>query len=146
MTPKERAERAATALWEQDSASRWLGMEIESVDEGVAVLTLIVQPHHANGHGICHGGITYALADSAFAVACNSRNQSTVAQHNSISYIAPAKLGDVLRAHARELSLSGRNGIYDVIVSNQHGERIAFFRGCSRSIRGRLFDEEDNTA
>jgi acyl-CoA thioesterase len=81
------------------------------------------------------------LADSAFAFACNSRNQSTVAQHNVISYLAPGRVGDVLTATAREVSLNGRNGIYDVTVTNQDGTRIAEFRGFSRAITGRLFDE-----
>ncbi len=142
MTPKQRAEKTAAAMWAADAASRWFGMTIEVVDEGRATLSLHVGEHHANGHGICHGGVTYALADSAFAFACNSRNQSTVAQFNTITYIAPARLGDTLTAEAKEVSLSGRNGIYDVRVSNQDGTRIAEFRGHSRAIRGTVFDEE----
>ena len=141
LTPKQRAEQAAAAMWEGDKASQWLGMKIETVDEGQAVLSLTVQPQHANGHGICHGGITFALADSCFAFACNSRNQSTVAQHNMISYLAPASLGDQLTATALEVSLTGRNGIYDVTVSNQNGTKIAEFRGYSRAIKGQLFQE-----
>jgi acyl-CoA thioesterase len=141
MTPKQRAEKSAAVMWAQDRASQWLGMAIDSVDEGLAVLTLDVQEHHANGLGICHGGVTYALADSAFAFACNSRNQLTVAQHNTMSYIAPARMGDCLTATAREISLSGRNGICDVRVTNQTGEVVAEFRGCSRTVRGSLFDE-----
>ncbi|MBY5935193.1 hydroxyphenylacetyl-CoA thioesterase PaaI [Tateyamaria omphalii] len=141
MTPKERAEKSAAVMWSDDRASTWLGMTLASIDEGRATLHLSVQEHHTNGHGICHGGITFALADSAFAFACNSRNQSTVAQHNSITYIAPAHLGDTLTAFAREVSLSGRSGIYDVTVTNQDGITIAEFRGGSRAIRGTLFDE-----
>ncbi len=141
MTPQERAEKSAAAMWAQDQASQWLGMTIVSVDEGVAVLALDVQAHHANGIGICHGGVTYALADSAFAFACNSRNQLTVAQHNTMSYIAPARVGDRLTATAREISLNGRNGICDVRVTNEAGTVVAEFRGCSRTIRGSLFDE-----
>ncbi len=141
MTPKERAEKSAQAMWSDDRASAWLGMSIVSVDEGTATLQLTVQPHHTNGLGNCHGGITFALADSAFAFACNSRNQATVAQHNSITYTAPAKAGDRLTAIAREVSLKGRSGIYDVTVTNQHGATIAEFRGGSRSVRGTLFDE-----
>jgi acyl-CoA thioesterase len=90
---------------------------------------------------MCHGGVTFTLADSAFAFACNSRNQATVAQHNSITYITPANLGDTLIATAREVSLVGKSGIYDVTVSNQDGSVIAEFRGSSRSIRGDLFEE-----
>jgi acyl-CoA thioesterase len=141
MTPKERAEKSAAAMWANDNASIWLGMELVDVDEGFATLSLLVQKHHTNGHGICHGGITFALADSAFAFACNSRNQATVAQHNVISYTAPAKIDEVLTATATEVSLNGRNGIYDVKVTNPEGKTVAEFRGFSRTIKGQHFQE-----
>ena len=141
MTPKERAQKSAQAMWDNDKASKWIGMQIANLDEGIASLNLIVQDHHCNGHGICHGGIIFLLADSAFAFACNSRNQATVAQHNTINYIAPGQLGDTLTAHAREVSLSRRNGIYDVTVINQDNKKIAEFRGMSRAIKGNLFQE-----
>ena len=141
MTPKERAQKSAQAMWDNDKASKWIGMQISNMDEGIASLNLTVQDNHCNGHGICHGGIIFSLADSAFAFACNSRNQATVAQHNTISYIAPGQLGDTLTADAREVSLSGRNGIYDVTVINQDNKKIAEFRGMSRAINGNLFQE-----
>ncbi len=141
MSPKERARKSAEMMWSGDKASPWFGMELTGIDEGEAELTLTVSSHHANGHGICHGGVTFALADSAFAFACNSRNQSAVAQHNVISYIAPAHIGDKLTAKAVELSLNGRNGIYDVRVVNQKNELIAEFRGFSRIIKGQHFEE-----
>ena len=141
MTPKDRAEKSAAAMWAGDAASQGLGMRIVDVDEGRATLALKVKPEHCNGHGMCHGGITFSLADSAFAFACNSRNQSTVAQHNSITYTAPGALGDVLTATATEVSLTGRSGIYDVQVTNQDKQLIATFRGLSRAIKGRLFEE-----
>lgn len=141
MTPKDRAARSAQAMWAGDQASAWFGMKVEDVGEGTAALSLEVQPHHTNGHGMCHGGVTFALADSAFAFACNSRNQATVAQHNTITYVAPAKLGDMLTATAREVSLTGRNGVYDVTITRQDDAVIAEFRGCSRAVRGALFDE-----
>ncbi|KUJ80298.1 phenylacetic acid degradation protein PaaD [Ruegeria marisrubri] len=141
MTPKERAEKSAAAMWAGDNASKWAGMEILHIDEGTATLEMTVEEHHCNGHGICHGGVTFMLADSAFALACNSRNQSTVAQHNLISFIAPGHRGDRLVAKATELSLTGRSGIYDVTVTNQDGRKIAEFRGFSRAIKGSLFDE-----
>ena len=141
MTPRERANKSCKAMWIHDHSSQWFGMQIMDVDEGSATLSLVVQKHHTNGHGMCHGGVTFTLADSAFAFACNSRNQATVAQHNSITYIAPANLGDTLIATAREVSLVGKSGIYDVTVSNQDGSVIAEFRGSSRSIRGDLFEE-----
>lgn len=117
------------------------GMTLVSVDEGKAVMTLTVQKHHCNGHGMCHGGITFSLADSCFAFACNSRNQSTVAQSNMITYTAPGQVADVLTATPQEVSLTGRRGIYDVRVSAQDGKTIAEMRGLSRAIKGQLFVE-----
>ena len=145
MTPQERATRSAQAMWSDDGASKWLGMTLISVDEGKAVMSLTVEQHHCNGHGICHGGIIFTLADSAFAFACNSRNQATVAQHNTISFIAPGKLGDRLTARAHEVTLAGRSGITDVTVTNQDGVTIAEFRGASRAIKGQLFPEGSNS-
>jgi acyl-CoA thioesterase len=98
-------------------------------------------PQQCNGHGICHGGVSFALADSAFAFACNSRNKSTVGQHTFMNYLAPGQLGDRLTATATEISLTGRSGIYDVRVSNQEGTVIAEFRGVSRTINGQHFEE-----
>ena len=141
MTPKERATRSAEAMWSGDGASQWLGMTLVSVDEGTAIMTMTVEKHHCNGHGMCHGGITFSLADSCFAFACNSRNQATVAQNNMITYTAPAQLGDTLTATAQEVSLTGRSGIYDVRVSNQDGKTVAEMRGLSRAIKGQLFTE-----
>ena len=142
MSADERAKEVARAIWAKDSASKFLGMQIEEVIEGQAILSLEVQEHHCNGHRICHGGIIFSLADSAFAFACNSRNQSTVAHHNMISFVAPALAGDQLVATARETNLSGRNGIYDVQVVNQDGKTIAEMRGLSRAIKGTILDDE----
>lgn len=141
MTPKDRAAKSAAAMWASDEASKWFGMEIAEVDEGRATLILMVAPHHCNGHGICHGGVTHALADSAFAFARNSRNVATVGQHTIISYLAPGKQGDRLTATATEVSLTGRNGIYDVRVTNQDNSLIAEFRGMSRAVGGQNFQE-----
>ena len=141
MTPKTRAEKSAAAMWSDDLASAWIGMTLDKVDEGFAMMSLVIAPHHCNGHGNCHGGIIFALADSAFAFACNSRNQATVAQHNAITYIAPATKGDILTATATEVSLAGRSGIYDVRVTNQEQNVVAEFRGGSRTVHGTLFDE-----
>ena len=142
MTPQERAEKSSAAMWANDRASPWVGIEMGKVIEGGATMSLRVMDHHCNGHDICHGGVIFTLADSTFAFACNSRNQNTVAQNNMITFIAPGQLGDVLTAEAREVSLNGRNGIYDVRVHNQNGHLIAEMRGLSRAIRGHLFDEE----
>ncbi|MEJ6390829.1 hydroxyphenylacetyl-CoA thioesterase PaaI [Gymnodinialimonas ulvae] len=141
MTPKERAEKSAAAMWAGDRASAWVGMEIAAVDEGHAVLTLEIREDHCNGHGIGHGGITFMLADSAFAFACNSRNVATVAQHNTISFLAPVRLGDTLTATATETTLKGRSGITDVTVTNQSGDIIAQFRGASRALGHPIFED-----
>ncbi|MEM7710177.1 MAG: hydroxyphenylacetyl-CoA thioesterase PaaI [Pseudomonadota bacterium] len=136
------AARAAAAMWAEDAASRWFGMALGDVSEGRAVVTLAVAAHHCNGHGTCHGGVIFALADSAFAFACNSRNQSTVAMHATVSFLAPARAGETLTATARETHLAGRNGIYDVEVAGPGGP-IAQFRGMSRAVPGTLFEEGD---
>lgn len=141
MTPKERAERSALAMWADDKASAWVGMQLANIDEGTATLTLGIREDHCNGHGIGHGGVTFMLADSAFAFACNSRNAVTVAQHNTISFLAPVRLGDTLTATAVEVTLKGRSGITDVTVTNQSGDTVALFRGASRAIGGTLFEE-----
>lgn len=141
MTPKQRAERSAEAMMNGDLASRSVGIALVDVDEGTAIMRMKVTQHHCNGHGVCHGGMTFTLADTAFAFACNSRNQSALAQHNTISYLAPGMLGDVLTAVATEVNLAGRNGMYDVTVTNQDGLKLAEFRGISRAIKGQLFAE-----
>ena len=142
MTPQEMAEKSRDAMWADDNASKHLGMDIVDVGPGTATLTMSVAPFMTNGHGTCHGGYIFTLADSAFAFSCNSYNQRTVAQHTSITFIAPGRQGDVLTATAREVSRTGRSGIYDISVANQDGVVIAEFRGHSRTIKGTLFEEE----
>lgn len=132
------AERASTAMWAEDHASKWMGMSLVEVVEGEATVSLVVEAHHCNGHGILHGGVTFALADTAFAFACNSRGQPTVAQSNTITYLAPGHLGDALTAKAREVHLRGRSGLYDVTVSTETGTVLAEFRGHSRAITGKI--------
>ncbi len=141
MTPQERAAKSAAAMWANDEASKWFGMELVNVDEGRAVLALTVATHHCNGHGICHGGVTHALADSAFAFACNSRNVATVGQHTMMNYLAPGRLGDRLTATATETAVAGRSGVYDVRITNQDGMTVAEFRGMSRAVGGQNFVE-----
>ncbi len=142
ITPQERARRSADAMWAQDRASQWLGLQLVAVGPGTAELRLTVADHHANGHGICHGGVIYSLADSAFAFACNSHNQGAVAQHNTITYLTPAKAGETLVATATEISLEGRTGVTDVrVTAAADGRVIAQFRGCSRTIGMRHFEE-----
>lgn len=141
MGPAEIARRSADAMWARDDASKWLGMSLDAVGPGTASLSMTVEKHHTNGHDICHGGYIFTLADSAFAFACNSYNQIAVAQHNTISYHRPGMLGDRLTAVANEVIRNGRSGLYDVSVKNQKGELVASFRGASRTIAGRHFDD-----
>jgi acyl-CoA thioesterase len=135
------AERVAEGMYSRDRASKALGMKITSVGPGSAELTMTVRSDMLNGHAICHGGFIFALADSAFAFACNSYNQTTVASGCAIDYMAPAREGDVLVALARERSVSGRTGVYDIEVRNQRGETIALFRGKSYRIKGHVVEE-----
>jgi acyl-CoA thioesterase len=141
MTPEEIARRSADAMWARDDASKWLGARLDAVGPGTASMSMIVEKHHTNGHDICHGGFIFTLADSAFAFACNSYNQIAVAQHNTISFIAPGFRGDRLTAQAREISRNGRSGLYDVRVTNQDGRLIAEFRGASRIVKGVHFED-----
>lgn len=134
-TKEELAQRSSAAMWEDDLASQSLGMKILEIGPGTAKLTMTITEAMLNGHKTAHGGYIYTLADSAFAFACNSHNDRAVAAQCSISYIRPGKLGEPLIATAREISLSGRSGIYDVEVT-QGGEIIAHFRGHSRLIGG----------
>jgi acyl-CoA thioesterase len=137
----EIAQQSADAMWAEDKASRALGMKIEKVAPGLAVLSMSVGINMVNGHGLCHGGYIFTLADSAFAFACNSHNQRHVAQHCQIAYLAPGRLGMRLIAEARERHRGDRGGVYDVTVKTDAGETIAEFRGHSRSIPGTLVPE-----
>ena len=137
LSPDDLARACADAMWKEDGASQGLGMQILEVKAGHAVLTMTIQPHMVNGHGIAHGGFIFTLADSAFAFACNSHNQRTVAAQCNISFIRPGKLGDRLVASAREISRTGRSGIYDVRVT-VNDTVVAELRGHSRTIGGAL--------
>lgn len=134
------AEQVAAQMFDSDRASRALGMRIESVAPGCAEMTMAVRDDMVNGHAICHGGYIFLLADSTFAFACNSYNRNTVAQGCTIDYLAPARTGDVLRAKGIERSRTGRTGVYDIEVTNQHGVTVALFRGKSYRIDGNIVD------
>ncbi len=135
LSPDDLARACADAMWKEDDASSGLGMAIVDIGPGRATLTMTVRPDMVNGQRIAHGGFIFTLADSAFAFACNSHNHRTVAAQGSISFIRPGKLGDLLVATAREISRSGRSGIYDVRVTVAD-EVIAEFRGHSRTVPG----------
>jgi acyl-CoA thioesterase len=139
---QRRAERAAAALYERDRASQALGMRLAGVRPGWAQVVMPVRPDMVNGHGVCHGGIVFALGDSAFAFACNSYNDSTVAAAASIDFLIAVRAGDELTAEATEVWRTQRNGIYEISIRNQRGERIALFRGRSYRIDGQVVEEE----
>jgi len=142
MTREDLARACAEAMWKQDDASKGLGMELVEIKPGLAVMAMIVQPHMVNGQRICHGGFIFTLADSAFAFACNSHNERAVAAQGNITFIRPGKLGARLVATAREISRSGRSGIYDVRVTAGDSV-IAEFRGHSRVIAGAWLPDTD---
>ena len=143
-SPDDVARACAEAMWREDDASKGLGMAIVEIKAGLATLVMTVQPHMVNGQRIAHGGFIFLLADSAFAFACNSHNQRAVAAQCDIAFIKPGKLGDRLVATAREISRSGRSGIYDVRVTV--GDTvIAEFRGHSRTIGGTWLPAEIDT-
>jgi len=142
MTPEDRATRCANVMWTKDMASQSLGFEITHVGPGAATLTMPVRPDMLNGHGICHGGLIFTLADSAFAFACNTYNTLTVAQQNQITYLSPGQPGETLTATATETARQGRSGTYDVAVTGDDGRTVALFRGLSRTISGTHFDED----
>ncbi len=135
---RELAERVAQALYAIDKTSQALGIRIVEVRPGQARLSMVVRDDMVNGHRICHGGMVFTLADSAFAFACNSYNENTVAATASIDFLAPSRQGDELTATATEVWRSRRNGIYEVTVTNQEGARIALFRGRSARIDGQV--------
>lgn len=135
------AERAVQALYDSDRVSQKLGMTVESVAPGEARVSMPIRHDMVNGHGICHGGLIFTLADSAFAFACNSRGHNTVAAGAAIEFLAPGHEGDVLTAEASERWRAGKSGIYEIEVRNQRGESVALFRGRCHQIAGRLVDE-----
>lgn len=135
-TPQQLAEACIQSMWNQDRASQALGMAVTLLAPGEARVRMPIEPYMLNGHGTCHGGYIFTLADSAFAFASNTYDQRAVGQHCSISYLAPARGGELLIAHAREHWRSGRSGMYDVTITNQDGVQVAEFRGHSRTVKG----------
>lgn len=132
------AEAVTSWMFTRDYASQSLGIKIAGIGPGYSKLKMRVRRSMTNGHGICHGGVVFSLADSAFAFACNSRNHKTVAAGCSIDFLASARVGDELCAEAIEQSLRGRTGIYDVVVTDQSGKCVALFRGRSHRVEGEV--------
>ena len=135
-TAQEIAEKSSAALKANDNASSAMGIVVTQIAPGSATVTMPITPEKLNGHGICHGGLIFMLADTAFAHACNTYNQRVVAQTCSISFLAPGKADGILTAKAREVHRANRSGIYDIEVISNSGEIIAQFRGQSRTIKG----------
>ena len=138
----ELARAVAKAMWADDPASQGLGMRLEDIAPGRARFSFVVTQSMVNSHGICHGGFIFALADSAMAFAANSHGEHAVAQHCSITYVRPGRLGETLTAQAVERTRAGRSGIYDVRVSGADGDVVAEFRGHSRTIGKKYFAED----
>jgi acyl-CoA thioesterase len=133
------ARACAEAMLSRDRASQALGMALDDARPGWARVSLTIGEAMVNGHAIAHGGVTFTLADSAFAFACNSRNEPNVALQASISYVAAARLGDVLVAEAQERSSKGRTGVYDVTVTCGD-ELVALFRGVCYRVKGTVLE------
>jgi acyl-CoA thioesterase len=132
------AEKSVHAMFARDRASQGLGMRVVEIRPGYAQLAMVVRQDMVNGHQLCHGGLIFTLADSAFAFACNTYDAVTVASGASVDFLLPARLGDELTATATERSRSKRTGVYDVSVHNQGGECVALFRGRSHELGGSI--------
>ena len=137
-SPEVVAEEVARAMWPRDHASQLLGLRILTIRPGYSRMLMTVRPDMVNGHHICHGGMIFSLADTAFAYACNSYNKNTVASACHIDFLAPAKEGETLEAEAVEQSASGRTGVYDVTIRTRSGKVVALFRGKSYRINGEV--------
>lgn len=136
-TPQQVADYVRDGMLKNDAATQGLGMDVRVIGPGHATLTMTVRADMLNGHAICHGGFIATLADSAFAFACNSYDELTVASGFSIDFLAPARKDDLLIARCVEVSKAGRTGVYDTEVLNQRDERIAIFRGRSHTLKGK---------
>lgn len=136
-SPQSLADRVREGMFAKDRACQGLGMQVLEVGPGRATAQMAVRGDMLNGHAICHGGFVATLADSAFAYACNSYNELTLASSFSVDFVAPARLGDLLTARCAEVSRAGRTGVYDAEVVNQRGERVAVFRGRSYTLKGK---------
>ena len=139
--PQVLAEAVGQGMYSVDPATQAMGIVLEMIAPGEARMRMTVRRDMLNGHQTCHGGFLFAFADRTFAFACNARNQSTVAAGCTIDFLAPGFEGDVLTAHAKERSLAGRTGIYDVTVTNQDGKSLALFRGRSYRIKGQVIGQ-----
>ncbi|GGK66564.1 hydroxyphenylacetyl-CoA thioesterase PaaI [Amphritea balenae] len=141
MTPQQLAEACSAAMHERDHAAQAMGMQIEEVSPGYARLSMVVRKDMLNGYAISHGGCMFTLCDTAFAHSCNTYNRVTVASGCTIDYVAPGYEGDILTAVSKERTRSGRTGVYDITLTNQNGDELAFFRGKAYQIKGTVIAE-----
>lgn len=141
--PATLARAVADAMWAEDRATSGLGMHLDAVGPGSATISMTVTDRMVNGHGMCHGGFIFALADSAMAFASNSHGERAVAQHCAVTFLRPGRLGETLRAEAVERARARRSGIYDVRVTGAEGDVVAEFRGHTRLIGGGFFSAEE---
>ena len=144
--PQALAQTVGDVMWSRDRATNALGMQLMTIKPGYALMSMPVRGDMVNGHHICHGGLIFTLADSAFAYACNSYNMNTVASACHIDFLAPGKEGEILEAEAVERSRSGRTGVYDVTVRTRSGTTVALFRGKSYRINGEVIAGLQQTA
>jgi acyl-CoA thioesterase len=134
MIKNELATQVVNHLMENDLFSQWLGIEVLEVNEGYSKIKMTVRKEMINGFGIVHGGVAFSLADSAFAFACNNRNNLSVALDTSINFIKPVHVEDVLTAEAKELHNGRSTGLYHITITNHHGHVVALFKGtCFRT-------------
>lgn len=134
------ARRIAEHLRESEGTAAVWGIKVEEARVGFTRLSMVLRQDMTNGYGTAHGGMIFALADTAFAYACNSRNNATVAAGASIIYLAPAQVGDTLIAEAREEAHAGRSGAYTVSVTTFEGKVVANFQGQSRTVGGAILE------
>lgn len=140
-TPDQVARHCAEILWREDRAAQGMGMALVGIGPGTAQLRMVVREDMVNCHGICHGGYIFAVADTAFAYACNSHNHRAVAAGVDINFLAPVQLGDTLTAHGHSRHQGGRTGFYDIEVTNQDGKLVAIFRGRAARIKGPIYED-----
>jgi acyl-CoA thioesterase len=138
--PQALAELAGKAMYDRDPASQKLGMTLDEIRPGYARMSMRVREDMLNGHRTCHGGYIFMLADSAFAFACNSHNFATVGAGCTIDYLAPGREGELLTAEATEQALTGKTGVYDIVVTNHEGRKVALFRGKSHRVSGHVVE------
>jgi acyl-CoA thioesterase len=127
-------------MLQNDLFSQWLGIEVLEIREGYSKIRMVIRKEMVNGLGITHGGIAFSLADSAFAFACNNRNNFSVALDTAINFIKPVQEGDIITAEAKEIHNGKTTGLYHISITNQHNHLVAFFKGTCFRTNKKLID------